>query len=87
MIIRSKKLFEKQFKKLPKGIRQKALRKIEIFSQNPFDKSLNNHPLHGALKGLRAFSVTGDVRIVFQEVDDYVVVLFIAIGTHSQVYE
>lgn len=87
MIIRSKKLFDKQFKKLPKGIQQKALQKIEVFSKNPLEKSLHNHQLKGALKGLRAFSVTGDVRIIFQEFDGYVNVLFIAIGTHSQVYE
>jgi len=86
-MIRSKKLFEKQFKKLPKNLQAKALQKIEIFSKTPMDKSLKNHALQGKLKGLRAFSVTGDVRIIFQEVDGYVIVLFIAIGSHSQLYE
>ena len=36
--------------------------------------------------GLRAISVTSDIRIIFQEFFHYRVVLFLDIGTHSQVY-
>ncbi len=34
---------------------------------------------------LRAFSVTGDIRIVYFEINDESV-LFLDIGTHNQVY-
>jgi addiction module RelE/StbE family toxin len=45
---------------------------------------LNDHPLTGKLKGLRAFSVGGDVRVVYQEAENYY--LFLDIGSHNQVY-
>lgn len=38
------------------------------------------------MKGKRAFSVTGDMRIIFEEFDDYVLVIMLDIGTHAQVY-
>jgi len=46
---------------------------------------LKDHPLTGKKQGLRAFSITGDVRIVYHFVsDDFVE--FLDIGSHNQVY-
>ena len=87
MIVRSQKRFDKQFKKLSKSIQTKVLEKIALFAQHPSDVSLRNHALHGKLQGLRAFSVTGDIRIIFEEFDGYTVVVFIDLGTHNQIYK
>lgn len=49
-------------------------------------QKIGNHALAGKMLGKRAFSVTGSVRIIFKEYDNYVLVLFLDIGSHPQVY-
>lgn len=71
--------FKRAFKKLPRNIQQIAWRKIEIFSQTQFHPSLKTHKL--AVEDLWAFSVDFKHRIVFQFVDDYIVL--VNIGDHS----
>ncbi len=78
--------FKKDYNKLPKSTRSKAELAIRKFATNPFDPSLKNHPLKGGMTGKRAISVTGDVRIIFEEIDDYVLVIMLDVGTHNQVY-
>lgn len=56
------------------------------FKSNPLDAALYNHPLKGAMTGKRAISVTGDVRIIFEEYNNYVLVIMLDVGTHNQVY-
>ena len=45
---------------------------------------INDHSLAGNLKGKRAFSIAGDVRVVYEETDEEYI--FLDIGTHNQVY-
>ena len=73
------KNFKKRYKRLTKPL-------IEKFYQNPFDPLLENHPLKGSMLGKRAISVTGDVRIIFEEHGNYVLVIMLDVGTHNQVY-
>lgn len=47
---------------------------------------LRDHKLVGTLKGLRAFFITGDVRVIYIEENDDSITL-IDIGTHNQVYK
>lgn len=86
MQIKFHKNFEKRFKKLPPSLKEKTTSAIEKFTKNPFDQALKNHSLTGKLKGQRAFSVTGNIRVIFEEYDDYVIVLMLDVGTHPQVY-
>jgi addiction module RelE/StbE family toxin len=86
MRIRYHKKFEKRFKKLPPSLKKKTISAIRKFVKDPFDKTLANHPLTGKLLGKRAFSVTGDIRIVFEEYNSYVLVIMLDVGSHSQVY-
>lgn len=86
MKIKYHKNFEKRFKKLSPSLKDKTISAIQKFSKNPSDKALKNHPLTGKLKGKRAFSVTGDFRVVFEEYDDYVLVIMLDVGSHAQVY-
>lgn len=87
MKIQLHKNFEKNFKALPKNLREKTIQTIKIFAKNPKDIRLKNHALKGKLKGKRAFSVTGDIRVIFEEIDGYVLVLMLDIGTHNKVYQ
>jgi addiction module RelE/StbE family toxin len=85
--IESTKQFQKRLKQRyghqPKTIERLA-RHLELFRQGIRKKPVNDHPLTGKLKGLRAFSVGGDVRVVYQEAEDHY--LLLDIGPHNQVY-
>lgn len=79
-----KKSYKKRFfhnKKLTKVISSR----IEQFSIDPNDLQLKTHILLGSKKGLRSFSVTGDIRIIFYY-DQNDNAILVDIGTHNQVY-
>jgi addiction module RelE/StbE family toxin len=79
--------FEKNFKVRispnPKLKKQFASR-LELFKEGVRDYPLDDHALIGTMKGLRAFSVGGDLRVVYRETNEYYE--FIDIGSHNQVY-
>ncbi|MBP6974073.1 MAG: type II toxin-antitoxin system YafQ family toxin [Syntrophorhabdus sp.] len=54
-------------------------------SKNPFSKQLRTHKLTGTLKGLWAFSVDYDTRVIFSFLTDDEILL-IDIGSHDEVY-
>lgn len=58
--------------------------RVRLFEQNPTHPILENHFLSGTLKGCRAFSITGDIRVIYYVKDE--TAYFINIGTHNQVY-
>lgn len=87
MILKSHRKFDKQFEKLSPKLQKKTRIAIGIFIKDPFDPVLRNHALHGIMQEERAFCVTGDVRIIFQEFDDYTIVFMLEIGTHNQIYK
>jgi len=86
MLIKFHKTFEKNFKKLPEQLKKKTILSIKKFSSNPHDPKLRNHGLKGRLLGKRAFWVTGDLRVIFEEFDGYVLVIMLDVGTHNHVY-
>lgn len=86
MELRFHKRFDKEFQKLSPKIQHKAKLVIQEFQRNPRHPLLRNHALRGSLEGLRAVSVTGDVRIIFTADGNYQKVTLLRIGTHSQVY-
>lgn len=59
--------------------------RIELFRTNPDTSILKDHALSGSKKGLRAFSITGDIRIIYQNISEEEVI-FMDIGSHNQVY-
>jgi len=59
--------------------------RVEWFKKNPGDTRLNNHNLKKKMKGQWAFSITGDIRIVYRWIGKNEV-RFLAIGGHKKVY-
>jgi len=59
--------------------------RITLFKTNSKNPLLKDHGLTGAKKDLRAFSITGDIRIVYLPVFENEVI-FLDIGSHNQVY-
>ncbi|MBI5620066.1 type II toxin-antitoxin system mRNA interferase toxin, RelE/StbE family [Candidatus Gottesmanbacteria bacterium] len=68
--------------KLVKRVRERLLQ----FAQNPQNLFLKDHPLKGNQLGLRAFSITGDIRIIYKRVDNTMIRL-VDIGSHNQIYK
>lgn len=58
--------------------------RLLLFSLNPKDPILNDHKLTGKKIGLRAFSIAGDIRVIYYIHDN--TAYFADIGTHNQVY-
>lgn len=74
--------FEKNYKSLPKRIKQKAKEQELFFRKNPFDPRLKTHRLTGREKEAWAFSINYSYRIkfIFLTEDE---VLFLDVGTHE----
>jgi mRNA interferase YafQ len=80
------KSFQKQFKRLPKKTKNKAIERLRVFIVDPMDHRLHNHPLTGEWAGYRSIDITGDIRAIYKNVDERIV-RFAAIGSHSELYE
>ena len=80
------KTFDRQFKKTNSKIKNKFYKRLEIFSNDPFNSILNNHVLNGKYREYRSINITGDVRALYKTIDKHTTVFFGFIGTHSQLY-
>lgn len=77
------KIYKKRFSSLPQ-FRNQFDKRAKLFEKNPTNPILKDHHLSGKMKGYRAFSVSGDIRVVY--CIKGIVAYFIDIGTHNQVY-
>lgn len=59
--------------------------RVREFCIDPAASQLHNHQLIGQKQNFRSFSITGDIRLVYQFIDKQTV-LFFDIGSHNQVY-
>ncbi len=73
--------FAKTYKRLPRSVKISAEKKEKLFRENPFDKRLKTHKLHGKLTDLWSFSVDERHRIIFEFGED--VIYFHLIGNHG----
>ncbi|QQS19127.1 type II toxin-antitoxin system YafQ family toxin [Candidatus Saccharibacteria bacterium] len=80
------KEFDKQFAKLtrPKQLRAKAA--LALYLENPAAPALRLHRLKGEWAGYCSISAGGDLRLHFLAFTADTL-LFVAIGTHSQLYK
>ncbi len=87
MIIKYHKEFAKNYQKRispdPKLV-SKFQTKLKQFINNPTNPSLKDHKLIGRLSSYRAFSITGNIRVVYRIVADEL--WLYDIGAHNQVY-
>ncbi len=82
------KVFRKHYKSRisrNKNLVRKYEQRFEIFLRDRRNLLLKDHKLTGKLRDKRAFSITGDIRVVYMEEskDNFV---FLDIGTHPQIY-
>ena len=86
MIIGYSKKFKKAYKKLDVSVRVKVKQRIELFSQDLFHPLLHDHSVDPPFDGARSINITGDYRALYTK-EKGGIILFIAIGTHSQLYK
>lgn len=79
--------FEKHYKKRiapNQKLDSQFEERLALFLSGYNGHPLNDHALIGKLKGKRAFSITSDIRVIYEETAD--TVLLLDIGAHNQVY-
>lgn len=82
------KQFKKNYQKRiasNKNLAKKTQQRVRLFIKDPKSPLLKDHALTGKKEHLRAFSITGDIRIIYL-IDNQKHCLFYDIGTHNQVY-
>jgi len=87
MHLKYAKKFIKNFdKRIARNVKLKNQfqERVELFLRKPQHPLLKNHKLSGAKKYLNAFSVTGDVRVLYYQKEE--TIYLVDIGTHNQVY-
>lgn len=77
--------FRKQYEKLPKKVQTQFKQRVALLFTDPTDSALRVRKLSGPYEGLWSMHVTGDVRAIFDKSFEGVL-LFVAIGTHSELY-
>jgi addiction module RelE/StbE family toxin len=78
--------FDKGYAKLPPRQQDAVDRAIGMFITNPTDPSLRVHKLTGDWRGHHSLSAGGDLRIHYIEDREQGVIVFVAVGSHSQLY-
>lgn len=88
MIVKTDPKFDKHYLKRIASNRKLNFQfqnRFQIFTHNPKHPLLKTHRLSGTLENLYSFSVTGDIRVIFEYISNEEVV-FRDIGSHNQVY-
>jgi mRNA-degrading endonuclease YafQ of YafQ-DinJ toxin-antitoxin module len=86
MQIRRSSQFDNQYGELSRYEQKQVDATLELFAENPFDPSLDNHALTKRMTGLRSIKAAVDLCLIFSLKGDYVEILFLAVGKHSEVY-
>ena len=85
--IKRDKTFEKHFKQRispNQKLREQFKERLSMFVAGELGYPLHDHALTGKLAGKRAFSIAGDIRVIYVELED--VIVFLDVGSHNQVY-
>lgn len=85
MEIRVSPRFERDYKKLPRDIKEEAKAREQVFQNDPFDARLDTHKLHGKDNGRWAYSIDYDYRIKFVFLGKGIV-LYLDVGRHDEIY-
>ncbi len=83
--IKYSKKFLKQYYRLSPKVQQQFQQRLQLWLKEPFNPQLNNHILKEKYGGLHSINITGDIRALYDKIDDSYVI-FGFIGSHSQLY-
>ncbi|OGZ63259.1 MAG: hypothetical protein A3C58_03380 [Candidatus Staskawiczbacteria bacterium RIFCSPHIGHO2_02_FULL_34_10] len=77
MKILTHKKFDKAFKKAPDSLRKNFAKQIELLKNSPTDKRLNNHVLSGKYLGCKSIDISGDWRVIYEQIDQVTIRLLV----------
>jgi addiction module RelE/StbE family toxin len=77
--------FTKKVAKLGPKLYTALKERTDLFQSEPHHPLLSNHKLHGERRHQRSINITGDYRLIFEQVDTETVRL-LDIDTHSNLY-
>jgi len=82
--------FDKSFEKLNIKTQKLFIKKLELFIDDEYSPSLKTHKLKGKRKNEFAFSITDDIRAIYEKLTrkekEILVFTFLDIGGHNKVY-
>ncbi|MBI4035843.1 type II toxin-antitoxin system mRNA interferase toxin, RelE/StbE family [Candidatus Daviesbacteria bacterium] len=89
MTIKYTSTFLKQLKKSDVRTRKAFKERLLIFTKNPHDLELNDHPLKREYIGFSSIDITSDYRAIYKTVTqkNQIYIYFTLFGTHAQLYE
>jgi addiction module RelE/StbE family toxin len=79
------KNFLKKYNRLRVNEKQKFKKRRNIFRKDQFNPILNNHSLHGEYSSYRSINITGDLRVLYEQLNKDTV-QFVIMDTHSNLY-
>ncbi len=85
MYVHFHKNFDKKYLKLRTKEKNKVKERISLFSENPFDPLLHNHPLLGRYQRYRSINIIADIRALYEPISDNEA-LFVFLGIHNELY-
>jgi addiction module RelE/StbE family toxin len=85
MVVNFHRDFKKELRALPKKYQEQFFKRLDMFFQNPHHIVLNNHKLSGKLKNMRSINITGDLRVIYEQININTV-LFLTIANHNKLY-
>ena len=85
MKVKFQKSFTGQFKKLSETKKRLATETIELFTEDHMSDSLRNHPLKDKWANYRSITANDDLRLHYRVIDKDTA-LFVAVGTHYELY-
>ena len=89
-IIQRTRRFEKSFARLNFKTQKLFIKKLGIFIDDEYAISLRTHKLKGRGVGEYAFSVTDDIRAIYEKRSmkemEIIIFMFVDIGGHNKVY-
>ena len=83
--IKYTKKFQIQYSKLSPKLRNQFKAHQRLWLNDPYNTQLHLHMLTAEYAGLYSINITGDIRALYEKIDD-TYVIFGFIGTHSQLY-
>lgn len=86
MQIEYSRRFVKELRRAPRKIQIAFRDRLIIFIEDPAHPLLRVHKLTGELGDFFSFNITGDWRAVYEKLENGEIILFIMLGTHSQLY-
>jgi addiction module RelE/StbE family toxin len=85
MKVKFQKSFTSQFKELSKTQKRLVTDAIELFTEDPMHDSLRNHPLKDKWANYRSVTADDDLRLHYRVINKDTA-LFVAVGTHDELY-